>query len=158
MIDCLPTPSMLLEYSRTSTPSKISRRQTRRLFLISWLTRYHYFTTGHLHLDCLHFQCEIWETAIVKRDPSALTKFLVITFADLKKYKFFYWFAFPAFVSKPAWEITNPGWTNASEVFSPEAVGPCRMLGDFPLAKGLLAEIDSSASTSKPHGFLPDKI
>lgn len=77
---------------------------------------------GDMRLDCSHFPHKIWETAITKRDPSALTKFLVITFADLKKYKFFYWFAFPAFVSKPAWEILDPGWTNADGVFSPDAV------------------------------------
>lgn len=29
--------------------------------------------------------------------------FFVITFADLKKYKYFYWFAYPAFVAKPSW-------------------------------------------------------
>jgi ubiquitin-like modifier-activating enzyme ATG7 len=81
---------------------------------------------GYLCLECSHFQSKIWETAITKRDPSALNKFLVITFADLKKYKFFYWFAFPAFVSKPAWEISDPGWTNADEAFSPDAVGPRR--------------------------------
>ena len=97
----------------------------------------------YLYSDGSHFQCKIWETAITKRDSSALTKFLVITFADLKKYKFFYWFAFPAFVSKPAWEISDPGWTNADEAFSPDAVGPCRTLGNSPFAQGVSAEINS---------------
>jgi ubiquitin-like modifier-activating enzyme ATG7 len=38
-----------------------------------------------------------------------LNPFLLVTFADLKKYVYHYWFAFPALVSKPAWEISNAG-------------------------------------------------
>jgi ubiquitin-like modifier-activating enzyme ATG7 len=62
------------------------------------------------------YSFKIWQrivddSAIEK--PELLNEFLLLTFADLKKYKFFYWFAFPAFsidkekadgeiVSKPA--------------------------------------------------------
>jgi hypothetical protein len=58
---------------------------------------------------------KIWDSIIVTKDASLLTQFLLITFADLKKYQYFYWFAFPAFVSKPAWEISENGWRPAQD-------------------------------------------
>ena len=40
--------------------------------------------------------------------PSLLTSFVVLSFADLKKYKFHYHFAFPALQSSPVWDL-EPG-------------------------------------------------
>lgn len=67
---------------------------------------------------------EMWEAIKdPETDPSeVLTRFLLITFADLKKYKFYYWFAFPAFVSKPPWEIENE-WKPASDALSITGLG-----------------------------------
>ncbi|KAJ7512741.1 hypothetical protein B0H11DRAFT_1947177 [Mycena galericulata] len=58
---------------------------------------------------------KMWETIVTTRDTSSLSNFLLITYADLKKYKYYYWFAFPAFVAKPAWEIDELGWRAASD-------------------------------------------
>ncbi|KAF8636201.1 hypothetical protein AX17_003689 [Amanita inopinata Kibby_2008] len=64
---------------------------------------------------------KIWDHILTTRDTSLLNRFLLITFADLKKYKYYYWFAFPAFVAKPAWEIDETdGWKSATDEFSNE--------------------------------------
>ena len=43
-----------------------------------------------------------------------MNPFLLVTFADLKKYVYHYWFAFPALVSKPGWELDGDGMMESS--------------------------------------------
>lgn len=61
---------------------------------------------------------QMWTSIVERKDTSKLNRFLLITFADLKKYQYYYWFAFPAFVAKPAWEIADDGWKSADDKFS----------------------------------------
>ena len=46
-----------------------------------------------------------------------LNSFVIVTFADLKRYRYFYWCAFPAFLQKPGWEIERD-WTTTVRVSS----------------------------------------
>ncbi|WVQ97783.1 E1-like protein-activating enzyme Gsa7p/Apg7p [Kwoniella sp. CBS 9459] len=58
---------------------------------------------------------ESWDT-----DRPLINLFLLVTFADLKRYLYQYWFAFPAILTKPAWETDEVGFCPAdpSEVES----------------------------------------
>jgi ubiquitin-like modifier-activating enzyme ATG7 len=76
---------------------------------------------------------QIWDHILASRDTSSLNGFLIIAFADLKKYKYYYWFAFPAFAAKPAWEIDDPhGWKSATDTFTTEQVRMTKSLMDTP--------------------------
>ncbi|CAK7567150.1 MAG: Autophagy protein 7 [Sporothrix epigloea] len=53
---------------------------------------------------------QIWDAikdGTVYEVPSLLSSFNIISFADLKKYRFTYWFAFPALHSDPQWKRTG---------------------------------------------------
>ncbi|KAG0018442.1 Autophagy protein 7 [Entomortierella chlamydospora] len=66
---------------------------------------------------------QIWDDITSGRavaDPSLLNKFLLLTFADLKKFKFFYWFAFPALQSDPAW--TADAMQDITAIWSPAKI------------------------------------
>lgn len=53
----------------------------------------------------------IWDAILdgsIYSCPSLLSSFLVLSYADLKKYKFNHLFAFPAFLCTPTWNLSGP--------------------------------------------------
>jgi len=57
-------------------------------------------------------------TASFETDSPDLNPFLLVTFADLKKYIYHYWFAFPALVAKPGWEVDEAGLVDVDDEVS----------------------------------------
>ena len=63
---------------------------------------------------------QIWDAiddGTIYSCPSLLSSFIIVSYADLKKYKFHYWFAFPALHSDPSW--TPLGDRNAKTGLKP---------------------------------------
>ncbi|CAG8462812.1 27311_t:CDS:10 [Dentiscutata erythropus] len=63
---------------------------------------------------------QIWQDIIsgaAVKDPYLLTRFILVTFADLKKYKYHYWFGFPALLTEPPWVIVNNDVKGIDEVW-----------------------------------------
>lgn len=58
-------------------------------------------------------------------DAETLNPFLVLTFADLKKYRYYYWCGFPALLQKPGWE-TEGVWSSLEDGLSQEQVRSAR--------------------------------
>nr|CAD7423255.1 unnamed protein product [Timema monikensis] len=90
----------------------------------------------------------IWEhitSGKVFENPTLLVSFLLLTHADLKKYHFYYWFAFPAVKSVPTTYINKP--QNISEVFSQRQLSllekAVQDVEDWNLYSAFLLDVDS---------------
>nr|CAD7592672.1 unnamed protein product [Timema genevievae] len=90
----------------------------------------------------------VWEhitSGKVFENPTLLVSFLLLAHADLKKYHFYYWFAFPAVKSVPTTYIKKP--QNISEVFSQHQLSllekAVQDVEDWKLYSAFLLDVDS---------------
>ncbi|OAJ39464.1 E1-like protein-activating enzyme Gsa7p/Apg7p [Batrachochytrium dendrobatidis JEL423] len=77
---------------------------------------------------------EIWQDILsgaAVADPTLLNKFLLLTFADLKKYKFYYWFAFPALLPTEPIVLDGPARSLVESYGSEMAKNPGWPLRNF---------------------------
>jgi len=71
----------------------------------------------------------IWEdvqSGAAIRDPSKLSRFLLVTFADLKSFQFHYWFAFPALKPPENFMATKPIPFQQLHSINPKLIDSCR--------------------------------
>jgi hypothetical protein len=105
--------SSSLGHSRITTPP---RMKTRRHSLIEKRTRYAFHgCSSRMAIDSRHLDLGRYD--LNTKDSVAIyiyiSRFIPISFADLRKLKNFCQFAYPAFVSKPAWGISDAGLQSA---------------------------------------------
>lgn len=96
---------------------------------------------------------QIWEdiqNGKALEDTALLSRFLLISFADLKKWSFHYWFAFPALVLDPPATLVN--LKPASQAFSVEEV--CRIC----LLLGHSSKLFIANIMSRPWLYLSGRI
>ena len=76
--------------------------------------------------------------------PSLLSGFVVICFADLKKYRFSYWFGFPALVMEPSWVpvVGEDGGGSGGE-YVPRVLGMNEAAALVEMVEGWKGTVDS---------------
>ncbi|KAG9483645.1 hypothetical protein GDO78_009523, partial [Eleutherodactylus coqui] len=82
---------------------------------------------------------EIWEeikSGTALENPVVLNKFLLLTFADLKKYQFYYWFCFPALCLSDGIELIKPPVSIGEKFSKTQVLEFQKAYDDFCQAKG----------------------
>ncbi|XP_044156498.1 ubiquitin-like modifier-activating enzyme ATG7 [Bufo gargarizans] len=82
---------------------------------------------------------EIWEaikSGEAVKNPILLNKFLLLTFADLKKYHFYYWFCFPALCLSDGVEVIKPPVSIGEKFSEAQVIAFQKAYDDFCQAEG----------------------
>eukprot|EP01112_Ceratiomyxa_fruticulosa_P011811 TRINITY_DN3239_c0_g2_i5.p1 TRINITY_DN3239_c0_g2~~TRINITY_DN3239_c0_g2_i5.p1 ORF type:complete len:623 (+),score=106.10 TRINITY_DN3239_c0_g2_i5:111-1979(+) len=96
---------------------------------------------------------KIWEdikSGAAVQDPSLLNRFLLLTFADLKSYKYYYMFGFPALSFEDA-IVSEGNPVPLSEEFTPEELASFRLPGIDQLPQYFLVKRDESRKVVLGH-------
>ncbi|TGZ81353.1 E1-like protein-activating [Ascodesmis nigricans] len=110
----------------------------------------------------------IWDAILdgsIYSCPSLLSSFLVLCYADLKKYKFHHLFAFPAFASSPPWTLASPieRLSQAQTASMVESVNTWRYRNDsrqrgFFLVKRVNGRYEVGGLGDYEHGFFSENV
>jgi len=141
----LPVPGILYNTNTLESFQALDRQQlmseaTQQVYSLEFLVFFlfegiHFLALSHLWPFYIVWTSAVWHNSIffsslqiwddicsgrAEENTDLLNRFLVISYADLKKWTFTYWFAFPGLVMTPP--ATTASSQPASEVFNKEEV------------------------------------
>ncbi|KAK7102668.1 ubiquitin-like modifier-activating enzyme ATG7 [Littorina saxatilis] len=117
-------PRLTIDYAAFDTTEKIPARNLPALGVLHNMNTVEAFKEIDKKQIINSLGTEIWndiKSGAALKNPSLLSRFLLLTYANLKKYHYFYWFASPCLVAPETVNVNSPPVT-LDKRFSPQQV------------------------------------